>query len=88
LEQTGAEHDADNTAAVLGGVPKPQIMASDLLTRLEGIEAASLSKKSKNQLRKWRQARQTPLDVFIGLVGDKAITELTRTDVLKFQGHW
>lgn len=67
LEKTGAE--ADKTAAVLGGVPPPKIMASDLLKRLEGIEAASLSKKSKNQLRKWRKARQTPLDVFIGARG-------------------
>ncbi len=88
LEQTGAETDREKTDAVLGGVSPPKIMASDLLERLEDIEAASLSKKSKNQLRKWRKARQTPLDVFIGLVGDKAIGELTRADVLKLQGHW
>jgi integrase len=83
--------------AVLGGIPAPDdgiapadnIMLSEMINEYERINAHLLKKKSPNQLRRWRVARQSNLDIFIATVGgDRPITSLTRKHTLAYRSYW
>jgi integrase len=74
--------------AVLGGVPAPVITTDAMVDEFEQIVRASLIAKSDRQKKKWRKPRETALEVFVGLVGSRPISTLTRADALKLRSHW
>lgn len=77
--------------ALLGEVepPKAGLKVADMLTRFEGIVAASLLKKSAGQLRRWRQTRETALKVFVKVVGkQKLLRELSEDDAYNLRDYW
>lgn len=46
---------------------------------------ADLVSKSEGQQKRWRSPREAALNSFIGVIGNKPMTEITRDDVLKFR---
>ena len=77
--------------ALLGEVAQPQtgVPVKELLGRYEKILAASLMKKSSEQLKRWRITRSTALNVFLGVIGRKTlIEELTHEDGFALRDHW
>jgi integrase len=91
FENLARRETADNArevTAVLGGVAAPEIMTDAMVDEFEQIVRASLASKSARQKMKWRKPRETALDVFVELVGCRAIGSLTRADALKLRSHW
>jgi len=79
----------DVVCAVMGMVPKPSLMLSDLVEEYFNLNEASLKTKSPLQLRKWRVARESCMDTFIKIIGsDIPVADLQRTHVLKVRHHW
>jgi hypothetical protein len=76
--------------ALLGDISVPQegadIRLSKMVDEVEKIEAIHLSKKSPNQLRKWRNAKELALKYFrAAVIQDKTIQSLTKTDVRNYR---
>lgn len=84
--QNGIKDDV--VAAVLGGVDRPSIPLSVCIEKFWPLCADRLSRKSDHQVKKWKNARIRAMNNFIGIAGDKDITNVTRKDILKFQQHW
>ncbi|GAB4529754.1 MAG: tyrosine-type recombinase/integrase [Roseibium sp.] len=82
--------DPFEVASVMGGEERPEIRLSTLMAEYEGIHKAALAKKKKsdNQMRKWRNPRRRAIRYFLDLVGDKSLTQLTRTDAIRYQDWW
>jgi hypothetical protein len=74
--------------ALLGGVSKPVIKLDDALVKYWDYTRDQTLDKSRNQIRKWKNPRILAINNFIGCVGNKPITELTRDDTLKFKDWW
>lgn len=74
--------------AVLGGVEKPRVMLSNLLTEFEETQQTKISKMSPNQLRKWRNGKKAAVDKFIEVRTDKALSDLSRADFTGYADHW
>lgn len=77
-----------DVAAVLGGEARPTINLSKLLEEFEDLNKAALAQKSENQIRKWRNPRKLAVDTFVELVGDKALTEVSRAETLRYRNWW
>lgn len=52
------------------------------------IAFRDLINKSAKQKKRWHASRQTTLKNFIGVVGDKMVSQINREDALKFYGWW
>jgi len=68
--------------------PPPARVSEAFEVYCEKIAFRDLINKSKHQKRRWYLGRQTTLKNFIGIVGDKYLSEVTREDALKFYGWW
>jgi integrase len=88
LEKGDRHDDAATTAAVLGGVPLPEILLSGLPAELEIAKRTALAKKSPGQLKKWRNGKQRAVDLLVEVVGDRAINSFSRDHALKFTDFW
>ena len=88
LVRREAAESVPEVTAVLGGVPAPVITTDVMIDEFEQIVRASLASKSDRQKKKWRKPRETALEVFVDLVGSRAIASLTRADALKLRSHW
>lgn len=75
-------------AAALGGEKRPKLLLSDLVKEYEQLQSASLAKMSDDQVRKWRNPKRRALDNLIGVIGDKALDEITRADAVAFRMWW
>ena len=81
--------------AVLGGVPKPKIMLSDLYARYEQTQHAryeqtqrtALVQMSPDQQRKWKAAKKRAVEILIEQSGNKALQD-SREDALAFADWW
>ncbi|KFE34892.1 DUF6538 domain-containing protein [Thioclava atlantica] len=82
------EPDTREAAAVLGGVPEPQITVSRALDLYWGLAADKTLGKSDDQLRRWKNPRKKAVRNFIEVVGDKALPDITGDDMLDFRGWW
>ena len=87
LERNEVDDDAA-VAAVLGGEGKPVLRLSDLVREFEAIQSTQLRDYSAQQVKKWRAPRDMAVAVFIDIVGDVALHELTREHGLQFRAHW
>jgi len=84
-----AQPSPDLASAMFGTVPPPSIMISDVLDEYSKLNAASLAAKSPNQLKKWRVARETSLQIFMEVnKGDLELAKITRAHVLTYRNHW
>lgn len=74
--------------AVTGAVPPPPLTLSGLVKAFEREQAAALKALSPDQLRRWRNPKTRAAQDLIEVIGDKAVTALTRADALAFRDHW
>jgi integrase len=74
--------------AILGGVDKPKIMLSTLYSHYEAGQRTRISKKSRNQKRKFTSAKKRAAEILIEQKGDKALDELNRDDALSYVNWW
>jgi integrase len=78
----------EEVTALLGGEDRPEIRISDLLTEYEEIMAATLSKMSPDQQRKWKNVRKRAIANLERAGIAKPVTALTREDGLRFRKWW
>lgn len=88
LTQAKACDDERAIEAVLGGVEKPSLLLSGLVEAFEAEQAAALKSYSPDQVRKWRNPKKLAVANLIGVIGDKAVTDITRADALAFRDWW
>ena len=74
--------------AMLGAVPQPQIMLSEVWTKYEEHSTLTFMGMSENQMRKHRVPRERAVAYAVASIGDKALAEITRQDVLKYRTWW
>jgi integrase len=89
LDVIRANPTPEVASAMMGTVPKPQLMLSALIDEYAKLNAASLKSKSANQYKKWRVARDARLKTFIEVIGhDIELANVKRTHVLQLRNHW
>ncbi len=74
--------------ALLGTVEKPELTLSEALEVFWELAADRIVGKSDEQIRIWHNPRKRAVKNFITVVEDKALGELTRSDVLVFRSWW
>ncbi|PKP79816.1 MAG: integrase [Alphaproteobacteria bacterium HGW-Alphaproteobacteria-18] len=75
--------------ALLGGVPRPAVTLSEAFAiYCDEIALGELLRKSPGQRHIWRKTKLRAVTYFAEVVGDKAISEITREDALKFYNWW
>ncbi|WP_420104099.1 tyrosine-type recombinase/integrase [Bosea sp. (in: a-proteobacteria)] len=88
IRAKGYKPGSDAADAVLGLVEPPELKLSGLLEAYEASQRGSLSSKSEDQMRKWRNAKSRAVDLLINVVGDLRIDALDRSHALDFREHW
>lgn len=74
--------------AMTGTAPAPRPTLSALWALYEEHNAASFRGMSKDQKRKHKISRERAITYAIEAIGDKALAEITRADVLAFRRWW
>jgi len=88
VERMEAATDAHEVKALSGTTPRPKITVTKLLEEYWPATRDKVLGKSKNQIRLWRNPRKKAVENFKLIVGDKAIDEITREDMLDFRQWW
>lgn len=88
IRAKGYKPNSDAPDAILGLVEPPELKLSGLLEAYEATQRASLSGKSDDQMRVWRNAKRRAIDLLIEVTGDLRIDALTRNHALDFREHW
>jgi integrase len=81
-------NEKDARDAVLGLKKKPVFKVSKIFEEYEAETKDQVLDLSPDQLRIWRNARKRVVNSFVGVVGDKLITELTIEDAIDFRNFW
>lgn len=82
------KYNEKHVEAVLGKEQPPAIRIDEALTKFWDFAKDKILNKSPNQIRKWKGPRKKAIENFIGCVGNKELTKLTRDDTLKFRDWW
>jgi hypothetical protein len=88
LTRRGTADSALEVSAVLAGATPPVVMIDAMVDEFEQIVRASLASKSARQKKKWRRPKETAVEVFVDVVGNRPISSLTRVDALRLRSHW
>lgn len=71
--------------SILGAIEQPKILLSDCVNKFDLLCADRLLNKFDNQIRKWKNPRIAGINSFIEIIGDKAVQDVTRADVLQYR---
>lgn len=75
--------------ALLGAAPEPEVTLTQAFALYcDEIAVGDLLGKSDNQKRLWKKTKQRAVNYFAEVVGDRAMTQITREDALKFYNWW
>ncbi len=89
LEQGRKLTHRPTVGALLGTAKKPSLLLSDALDKYLGLTGEIQSRKSENQIRKWKNPRLKAVRNFSNLVGrDVALEEIDRDMALDFRDWW
>ncbi|AKO97757.1 Site-specific recombinase XerD [Marinovum algicola DG 898] len=80
--------DRAQAAALLGGAQRPEITVSRALELYWELAREKTLGKSVDQLRKWENPRKKAVQAFIGVVGNKPISQINGDDMLDFRAWW
>lgn len=80
--------DPIEAAAVLGGAQGVRLTVTKALEQYWTLAADKTLGKSDDQLRRWKNPRIKAIKNFVSVVGDKAISDITRDDMLDFRDWW
>lgn len=82
-----SNEDENLVSSVLGGIKIPEILISNCADKYWPLCSDRLIDKSEHQIRKWKNPRSSAIAYFKDAIGNKSISEITRSDILKFK-HW
>ncbi|PKP63408.1 MAG: hypothetical protein CVT86_05295, partial [Alphaproteobacteria bacterium HGW-Alphaproteobacteria-8] len=88
LSREGVLEDAAIIAAELGGDAAPTLRLSEALDAFIDEASDRTAGRSENQRRKWGAPRRKAVANLIALVGDKALSDVTRDDALALRTWW
>jgi integrase len=88
VEEKKGTVDKLEATAILGGATTPEITITHALELYWTLAQDRTLGKSKDQLRRWRNPRMKAVTNFIGVVGDKEISEISGDDMLDFRQWW
>jgi len=86
--EKGTQPDVTHVDGVLGSAPKPQFRISGALDEYITHNRIELAKKSEQQRHRWETMRRRAIKNLMSVIGDKAIVEISRQDVLDFRDWW
>ncbi len=78
----------ESVSAVLGGGNAAKITLNECLDKYWPLCADRLVNKSEHQIRKWKNPRIAGMQTFIDVVGNKDVSEIVRSDALKYRQWW
>jgi len=89
LEVVDKSKDKEQYAsALLGGKNKPDIKLTECLEKFWPLSSDKIVNKTEHQIRKWKNPRKASVSKFIDIIGNKFLSDVTRTDILKFRQWW
>jgi integrase len=88
VTKPNGESDKQEAAALLGGAKVPPIKMSRALELYWEYASDSTRGMSQDQIRRWKNPRKKAVRNFIKVVGDKALGDITRDDMLNFRDWW
>lgn len=74
--------------AVLGGVEERGITINEALDEYWKVAADKVRGKTPDQLRRWKHPRTRAIKNLVSVVGDKPLSDVTRTDMKLFRDWW
>ncbi len=75
--------------AILGGVEAPKVLVSEAMELYQTkIALPNLVKKSPHQKQRWKATKDLSLRYFVEVIGDLAMTDITREHALSFYEYW
>ncbi len=75
--------------ALLGGIEEPRLTVSQAFdVYVSDIAVDDQYNKSEQQKYQWRKVKRLSINYFVEVVGDIALTEITRDHALKYQRWW
>ena len=86
--QSEVPETPENVSALLGGEEKPSFPISEALESFIEFEKPNHTRKSEDQLRKWKNPKLKAVNNFILVCGDLSIEKITRNDILAFRSWW
>ena len=78
----------ETVSALLGGNDIPVFPISEALEQYFEFERPNQTRKTADQLRKWRNPRIKAVNNFIKVCRDISVDQLTRNDILNFRSWW
>ena len=78
----------ETVSSVLGGTEQPKILLSECTDKFWPLCTDRLTNKSEDQIRKWRNPRIAMMKAFVSVIGNKALKDVTRTDILQYRQWW
>lgn len=72
-----------DTLAIVGAAEKNELMLSQMVETYKELHAAEMSERSEAQQHRWEVTRNTAVQTFISVLGDKAMSTLTFDDVME-----
>ena len=78
----------ETVSSVLGGTEQPKILLSECTDKFWSLCTDRLTNKSEDQIRKWKNPRFAVMNTFVSVIGDKALKDVTRTDILQYRQWW
>lgn len=82
------ELDMIEAQAVLGGAQEPALTITGALDAYWSLAREKTLGKSEDQLRRWRNPRLKAVKNLVGVIGDKALSEVSADDMLDFRSWW
>lgn len=82
------EPDKQEAAALLGGAKVPSITVNRALELYWDLASDNTRGMSEDQIRRWKNPRKKAIANFVKQVGNKALSDLTRDDMLDFKAWW
>ncbi len=80
--------DTIEASAILGGANPPKINVTRALELFWTLAAKKTLGKSEQQIKRWRNPFKKAITNFIGVIGNKALDEINREDMLAFRQFW
>ncbi len=83
-----SNQNPEMVAGILGGVDQPELLISECLDKYWPLCVDRLTKKSDQQIHRWKTLRTTVMKNFLRIVGDKPIAKIDRKDVMILKEYW
>lgn len=80
-----AEAGPDEAVAALGAAPIRSITVSEALEGYWELAADKAKRKTDDQVRRWKNPLKRAINEFVEQIGDRQLTEITRTDMLQMR---